>query len=328
MLKAVHLSFVLVTFLLLNLLACSNVHQRTNEETLTQISSKEASTITKRRNKAILNVSNKNLELHFNASRAVNPTCTEFYLPSSLSHNLALKYLSDGTYIFKVTCFDAEGKPFATGKQKIEVSLTNPNAISITLQPINIDLKTVLEENYKLWLGHKIESYSIIFRLSCFCIPEVTSPARVEVEQSGNVQVTRATYIENGKPVPQEYLDSFLSIEETFELIDKAIKEKSEVIKVSYDSRYGFPTEVFIDRSKMVADDEFYVEISNFNEICSLDNCNPPNCQPYGFESKEYQNNVNTIGLFTTKSIPTQCKRLFTQYPQRYLYRSHRYCPI
>ncbi len=307
MLKVIHLNFLLVLVLLLGLLACNSVHELTGEEVLPQLSAKEVNTATQRRNKAILNISGEKLELNFNASRAVNTTCTQFHLPSSLSYKLVLKHLPDGLYTFKVTCFDAEGKPFAAGKQRVEINLNNPTTISIKLQPINNDVKTTFEENYNLWLEHKIESYSIIFKRSCFCIPKVTYPARVEVEQSGDVQITHATYTKSGEPVPPEYLDSFLSIEETFELIGEAIKEKADIIRVSYDSQYGFPTEVFIDYSEIIADDELYIEISNFNENCFLDSCKPPpNCQPYGFDSEEYKNAANTIELFILESFPIQ----------------------
>ncbi len=419
---------------MLSLLACNSIHEA-DEEVLPQLSAREANTATQRRNKAILNVTGERLELNFNASRAVDTTCTQFHIPANLNYKLALRHLSEGIYSFKITCFGSEGNPFTIGEKKVEISLTNPISVNITLHPVDGDIKAVFEKNYALWREHRIESYNIIFKRGCFCPREITLPAQVEVEQSGDIQITRAKYLESGKPVPPEYLDSFLSIEATFELIAEAIGEEPEVIKVNYDAQYGFPTELLIDYSTIVADDELSIKISDFkpfldndveetfkrnydlwlkhniesygvtfqrgcfcipdvtlparivvekgkkvqvnyiqsgrpvpteyldsfltieeifkllseaieqeaeiikvsydsqygfpqelfidydrriadeevfisltdfSEACRLDGCTPPHCQPYDFESEEYQNYANTIELFMTKSIPPQ----------------------
>ena len=262
MFKTTSASSLLVLLLLLSVLACSNTTSLIDEEIFPQLSDREATTTTQRYNKVILKVHSDGLELHFNAKRAVDIDCTQFHLPADLNYKLAIRHLPDDIYVFTVTCFDSEGNPFASGKQEVEISRTNPTAIIIPLKHSNNDVKAGFEKNYALWHKHKIESYSIIFQRDCFCPRNLTLPARVEVEQSVDVQITRASYLDSGKPVPQEFLDSFLSIEGVFEAIEEAIKAKAEVIKVTYHPKYGYPMETSINPEINTSDDELHLTIS------------------------------------------------------------------
>ena len=168
------------------------------------------------------------------------------------------------------------------------------------------EAERIFKHNYDLWLKQNVESYSITFQRRCFCILDVTKPAHIVVEKDKKVQ---ANYIQSGEPVPEEYLESFLSIKEAFKLISEAIEQKAESIKVNYNSQHGFPTEVNIDYNSEIVDEEIYLSISNFNEDCHLDSCKPPistGCKPYGFDSEEYKNYVNTIEFFIFESFPIQ----------------------
>lgn len=320
--KFIMLKIALSTFglLLLLLVACtinSPVNDElTVEEALPRLESSKVESAVQRRNKIILTINNGELELKFNARRVVNANCTALVLSKKLVKKLARKYLPDSSYIFKVTCFDKEGKPAASGEKKVKTGFSNPVAINIELKPIknppnkNAEIIKAFKSNYALWQKHSIKDYQITFKRTCFCLRKYILPANIAVENGKKVKVV---YAEDGKAVPEDYIN--LTIKQVFELIAEAIKKEAELIKVTYDEKYGFPVELYIDYSTQIADEEIYISLTNFKPksptSCNTDNakdtCKPPlptNCQPYSSDSKEYPN--NSLQLLFTKSLPPQ----------------------
>jgi hypothetical protein len=96
-------------------------------------------------------------------------------------------------------------------------------------------------------------SYSYTVRISCNCPSDVTRPVTVWVDR-GSVEYL--FYEDDGRAVPLSYANSFMSIEQLFDEIQSAIDEQADYIDVDYDFTYGYPTNVYIDYDRRIADEE------------------------------------------------------------------------
>ncbi len=121
-----------------------------------------------------------------------------------------------------------------------------------------------LQQNRKLWRSQNISSYRYTLRVGCFCIPEVTQPVVVEVR---NGRVTSITAANGGKPVNPEYFKQYNSIPKLFNLVQNAIAKKAERVSVTYHPSLGYPTQINIDESAQIADEERYLTIENLQVI-------------------------------------------------------------
>ena len=110
-----------------------------------------------------------------------------------------------------------------------------------------------LDRNWDRFQRNAPLSYSYAVRISCNCPSGVTRPVTVWVDR-GSVEYLY--YEDDGRAVPLSYANSFLSIEQLFDEIQAAIDEQADYIDVDYDFTYGYPTNVYIDYDRRVADEE------------------------------------------------------------------------
>jgi Family of unknown function (DUF6174) len=96
-------------------------------------------------------------------------------------------------------------------------------------------------------------SYSYIVRVDCECPSDVTRPVTVWVDR-GTIEYL--LYEDDGRPVPFSYANSFPSVEQLFDAIQDGIDRRADYIDVDYDPTYGYPTNVYIDYDRRVADEE------------------------------------------------------------------------
>jgi hypothetical protein len=118
-----------------------------------------------------------------------------------------------------------------------------------------------LERNLQKWRRQNIKNYSIQEKYLCFC-------AGLEwqvVVQDGvkDTVIVSEPYVDY-----QPYADTFersRSIEEAFEFIQNFDTNNVDSFEVTYDSKYGYPTQISIDSKKRLADDEITFAYSNFS---------------------------------------------------------------
>ena len=55
-----------------------------------------------------------------------------------------------------------------------------------------------------------------------------------------------------------------LSINDLFNEIEKASNQNVALLETTYDSYYGFPTYIYIDRDERIADEEMGYSVTNF----------------------------------------------------------------
>jgi uncharacterized protein DUF6174 len=117
----------------------------------------------------------------------------------------------------------------------------------------------LLAANKAKWQARQPEHYTYRYSSSCYCQPLTW---QVEVE-NGAVKEIKQVY---STPVPGTIPDD-LGIDSVFEWIRKTKAGNPDELKVTYDAEFGFPSAIFVDHRKTVADDEKSVSIDSFKAI-------------------------------------------------------------
>ena len=113
------------------------------------------------------------------------------------------------------------------------------------------------------WENSGIADYSYTGAWTCFCPEDYRAETQVTVG-GGNVTAVSAV-APNAGPIPAP--ERFVPIEGLFALIQDAITQGAARIEVSYDERFGYPAEVFIDYDERMADEEDRFTISSFTPL-------------------------------------------------------------
>ena len=111
----------------------------------------------------------------------------------------------------------------------------------------------MLKTNWEKWTRQGIDSYQVRFQRSCFCVPDFRRAA-VLVVRGG--EIASATYADDGTVVEAEFFGRYETVEGLFALIEGAIEQGAARIDVTYDEKYGYPTDLYIDRYETMADEE------------------------------------------------------------------------
>lgn len=104
------------------------------------------------------------------------------------------------------------------------------------------------ELNKNKWEALAIDSYTCTFQISCYCIREATLPKTVQVVNGKIVKVDWASYDEDEHWGVQ-------TINQLFNLIEQAEKDKVHTLEVDYHPDKGYPTMLYIDQDEMIADE-------------------------------------------------------------------------
>lgn len=122
-----------------------------------------------------------------------------------------------------------------------------------------------LSRNQRKWADANITHYRMELNISCFCAFRNQMPLTVEVNDGQIVSLTTA----DGTQVLDtdanyQFFAPHATIDLLFAELETAVNEGADSITVTYDPAYGFPTEIAIDISQQMADEEMYYSITNF----------------------------------------------------------------
>jgi hypothetical protein len=117
----------------------------------------------------------------------------------------------------------------------------------------------VLAENREKWRSQGIDDYEFVLQRLCFC--GLTNPARVVVRDGARLSVTDTT---TGEPIPAQFAQYYLTVEELFDFVEDAIDRKAHSIVVEYDATYGFPASIQIDYEQNTVDEEMAFQATSF----------------------------------------------------------------
>ena len=110
-----------------------------------------------------------------------------------------------------------------------------------------------LRAHRALWARVGPASYTYRVRTLCFCTPDFTAPALVTVRDGRKVAVFRT---EDGAAVPSDQWDRYPTVDALFAKLQEAVDARAYEVTATYDTAFGHPTTVFIDRDPRIADEE------------------------------------------------------------------------
>lgn len=132
-------------------------------------------------------------------------------------------------------------------------------------------IKRRYEANLKKWLSKKQQNYTFTLQRSCHCLPEYTTPMQITVENGKVVSAFTESLMVELRPdgseadsVMIDVTDRAMTIDQLFKEIQQSIDNNAASINVKYDPRWGYPTSIYIDLDKRMADEELAFTISKF----------------------------------------------------------------
>lgn len=148
----------------------------------------------------------------------------------------------------------------------LNVPVMSQFPIQIAQSPETADSKPrqQLRINRRLWNQQNISNYRYTLSNSCFCITEARGPVVIEVRKGRTTSITNA---DTGQPVNPELFQKYDTVPKLFNLIGDAITRRASSLTVEYDPTLGYPTQINIDYSSQIADEELFLTIGNLEEI-------------------------------------------------------------
>jgi hypothetical protein len=119
--------------------------------------------------------------------------------------------------------------------------------------------QSTLDNNIALWNHSGIARYQYTYRRNCFCLPQEDIVVVVDF----NI-VSEAFYTPSGMILADEDLESLFTVEELFGLIQEAIDANVARLDIIYNSVYGYPEDIYIDRDKQMVDEEIRYMVMDF----------------------------------------------------------------
>ncbi len=127
-----------------------------------------------------------------------------------------------------------------------------------------------LDKARTLWNNSSVIQYEFVQSRSCFCPAEYTRAMKYNI--SGNVITGMVSYQDDGSMVSGDKYEGLMTVESSFDLIQDAIINNVDSLTVQYDPTYGYPTNVSIDTSFQMADEEMYYTFSLVNKTPNQSN--------------------------------------------------------
>jgi hypothetical protein len=132
-----------------------------------------------------------------------------------------------------------------------KVSVQNPEDESYNEELAN------LNPNYRKWKALGIKNYTVTETLGCFCL--------VRGDHDLTVVNNSIRTIKNSQGMAVAINNSGLkTIDELFEFIQKSLDQNPAISRITYDTTYGHPVNVYFDYNTMTADEEFRLALKNF----------------------------------------------------------------
>ncbi|NNF03828.1 MAG: hypothetical protein HKN17_05115 [Rhodothermales bacterium] len=101
------------------------------------------------------------------------------------------------------------------------------------------------------WMAHQDGDYSFVLTRLCECLQAGDYWIQVE---DGRISIVQQTW--DHAFLPEEAFDAFPTIEDLFDVIDRAIQESAAELHYSFDPDTGYPASIEIDWVRPAVDDE------------------------------------------------------------------------
>ena len=168
-----------------------------------------------------------------------------------------------------------------------------------------------LDASRAVWDSLQLTDYKYEFHRLCFCIS--VGPVAVDVRDN---EVAHALFLKDDEVLPNNHHDT---IDDLFDTLQRAIDQPADAISASFDPLMGFPSEINVDWSFMIADEEWSSRIYGVTE-----NADPLGCDDlcrvnylidtfesgwYGVEIFDFDENqkvdFDDLSIFVDKNLQT-----------------------
>ena len=109
------------------------------------------------------------------------------------------------------------------------------------------------------WARRAPADYRFVWTRACECPPELARPIEISVASD---QLTGAVYTDDRTAVADSYRSTLRTIDGMFDDLQMAIDQSADEIDLGFDAALGYPTSVFVDYSRQIADEELQLRIS------------------------------------------------------------------
>jgi hypothetical protein len=108
------------------------------------------------------------------------------------------------------------------------------------------------------WKSQQIFNYTMVQSRKCFC-PNGGQKVTVVVQNNLITDVRDP----NGQSLPVDSQKSYKTVDELFAIIRSVDPAKVATLNVLYDKKLGYPTNLYVDVSKQIADEEYGYSVEN-----------------------------------------------------------------
>ena len=125
-----------------------------------------------------------------------------------------------------------------------------------------------LDSHLSLWQQARLGDYTYEYNVLCECSDHLGQPVKVTVTNGVIESVVYAEsgeLIHSGDPPVVDGSPRYYMINGLFEVIQDAIDDEADQITVSYDSEFGYPTNIEIDWNINAIDDEYILTATRFS---------------------------------------------------------------
>ncbi len=130
------------------------------------------------------------------------------------------------------------------------------NIVAIDYQ--NLAIAVNVRDTWKL---NNISSYTYTVINKCFC--DIAKRAQVFVY---NNRIVKVLDLDKGNlPLDEIEFEKYKTIDEYVTFINDTLKKPLDKAYIDHDRHLGFPSKIFIDPNKRLADDETNININNLN---------------------------------------------------------------
>ena len=117
------------------------------------------------------------------------------------------------------------------------------------------------QTNKQLWESKHLVNYKITLRVNCFCGAAGASPVSIVVRDGLTKSIIK---LRTSESVEYPFFTDYENIPKLFSLIENHLNEKIDSFCVEYDSIFGYPKKISLDRERNTADDELDIEVISF----------------------------------------------------------------
>ena len=117
-----------------------------------------------------------------------------------------------------------------------------------------------LDQARARWAQAGVRSYDLLYERICFCAPVSRGPFAVSVRDGAVVAARHTT-------LPDSTVNeaSRMRVEDLFSVFGAAYDARAYSVRVTYEPRYGYPLQLYVDGDAQIADEETGYRVLRFD---------------------------------------------------------------